>query len=316
MGKTKMTQKYTPSKDSGVINPAKVPDPALSIGHYGYEVAKKDKKPVNCKYSAFRLHFVVKGKVKLSFAGKSVVLEKNSLFVLIPNADIVYETDKSLRTELYWVTYNGYNALQYTNMIGLSEAKPYLVLPKGGIIKSFFDNYNAEYADSPMLELIMQKNLLDIFITAYEQTPESRPALVSRAAHNDDKLNIKDILTYLSQNISDPDLSLKTMAEHLHFHPNYLSRVFKNEMSLTFSKYLTMRRIEYSVSLIEQGYTNVGLIANLCGFKDPLYFSRVFKKVETVPPTEVILKYQQNAALKEQAEALKSQDSPTPPPEV
>lgn len=289
-----MAVKYTPDKSSGVINQNKVSDPALFIGHYGFEIIDKPKGVITCKYPAFRLHFVVKGKVFLSYGGKTVTLAKNSLFVLIPNADTNYCTDETVATEIYWVTFNGYNALKYTNLIGLSESKPFMLLKNGTIIKYFYDNFVKQYDDSPVLELVLQKNLFNILHTAYEANTEitqrqnNEPK--NKETEKTNKFNIQNILLYIQQHLSDPELSLKSMAEALYFHPNYVSRMFRQEMSLTFSRYLAMRRIEYSVSLIEQGYTNVSTISSMCGFKDPLYFSRVFKKIECVAPTSVIAK--------------------------
>lgn len=289
-----MAIKYKPDKSSGVINQNKVQNPALFIGHYGFEIIDKPKNVITCKYPAFRLHFIVKGKVFLSYGGKTVTLAKNSLFVLIPNADTTYCTDKNIETEIYWVTFNGYDALKYTNLIGLSENKPFMLLKNGSIIKYFYDNFEEKYIDPPVLELVLQKNLFNILHVAYEANTENseqqNAVPKNKNVQKTNKYNIQNILLYIQQHLSDPELSLKSMAKALYFHPNYLSRMFRQEMNLTFSRYLAMRRIEYSVFLIEHGYTNVSTISAMCGFKDPLYFSRVFKKIESVAPTSVIAK--------------------------
>ena len=52
------------------------------------------------------------------------------------------------------------------------------------------------------------------------------------------------------------------------------------------TEYLNTVRIQQACALMEQGFTSIKDIALLCGYKDPLYFSRVFKKEMKVSPRE------------------------------
>lgn len=47
-------------------------------------------------------------------------------------------------------------------------------------------------------------------------------------------------------------------------------------------------RINHAVFLMEQGITSVKNIAFLSGYKDPLYFSGVFKKTLGLSPSEYL----------------------------
>ena len=57
-------------------------------------------------------------------------------------------------------------------------------------------------------------------------------------------------------------------------------------MNIGFTEYLRNLRIKYAVSLFESGLDSVKNVALLSGFKDPLYFSNVFKKTIGVSPRE------------------------------
>ena len=50
------------------------------------------------------------------------------------------------------------------------------------------------------------------------------------------------------------------------------------------SEYIATIRIQYACTLMEQGLSSVSDIALLCGFSDPLYFSKVFKKRMGISP--------------------------------
>ncbi|MBQ1222950.1 MAG: helix-turn-helix transcriptional regulator, partial [Oscillospiraceae bacterium] len=52
--------------------------------------------------------------------------------------------------------------------------------------------------------------------------------------------------------------------------------------------YLNTLRIRHACVLIEQGISGVKDISNLCGFSDPMYFSRLFKAKLGVSPREYV----------------------------
>jgi len=95
------------------------------------------------------------------------------------------------------------------------------------------------------------------------------------------------IIRLAIQNINENykhKISLKTVANHLHTNPSYLSMLFKQEMGVTFTDYLNQVRINRSCELLTN--TNLSLIdvSLQAGFDDQSYFSKVFKKIKGVTP--------------------------------
>ncbi|ACT00017.1 response regulator [Paenibacillus sp. JDR-2] len=83
------------------------------------------------------------------------------------------------------------------------------------------------------------------------------------------------------------ELSLEETAEHVHLNPHYFSKVFKQQVGATFIDYLTGLRIEKAKQLISSA--DELALKEVCfevGYKDPNYFSRVFKRVTGLTPTE------------------------------
>lgn len=72
----------------------------------------------------------------------------------------------------------------------------------------------------------------------------------------------------------------------LPFNTEYLKKMFKRETGLTPLQYLTDKRLENAASTLSThlGKGNISETAMLCGFSDPLYFSRLFKKRYGVSP--------------------------------
>ena len=76
-------------------------------------------------------------------------------------------------------------------------------------------------------------------------------------------------------------------------HPNSFSRLFNQTMSETFPQYLSLRRCELAITLLDTGKYNITQVSEMVGYVDPLYFSRVFKKLQTISPTEYLKKVKQ-----------------------
>ncbi len=128
-------------------------------------------------------------------------------------------------------------------------------------------------ANGRNLDLISESVLIYTF-SQMEQAPEdSERYLVGR------------IIRQVEASFSDPDLTLAACAEFLGYNPKYISRVFRQNMGVTFSDYLKSIRIRHAVFLMDQGVNVIKNVALLSGYRDPLYFSSVFRQVVGMPPT-------------------------------
>lgn len=83
---------------------------------------------------------------------------------------------------------------------------------------------------------------------------------------------------------ADSELSLSAVADAVGFSAPYLSAVFKREMHMNFSDYLTSVRIRRAKELLCCTSKLVSEIAFEVGFRDYRYFSQVFKKHTGLTP--------------------------------
>jgi beta-N-acetylhexosaminidase len=96
---------------------------------------------------------------------------------------------------------------------------------------------------------------------------------------------IRQALMYVEENYQR-EITLSILAEHLLISTVHLSRVFKKETGVNFISYLTNFRIEKAKSFLITSQLRVYEIANLCGFSDVNYFSKVFYKVVGINPID------------------------------
>jgi AraC-like DNA-binding protein len=82
------------------------------------------------------------------------------------------------------------------------------------------------------------------------------------------------------------DISLQAFAAEHNVSLAYFSRLFKVEVGMTFSDYLTQVRIEKAKELLARRDLRLGDISVLVGYDDPKYFSQIFRKVAGVSPID------------------------------
>lgn len=86
--------------------------------------------------------------------------------------------------------------------------------------------------------------------------------------------------------IYNPDLSVRDLAVLLAMSTSTLNRFFKKEVACSPQEYLRKRRIELACNYIKHQKGNISEIAYSVGFNSVNYFSRVFKQMLGVSPTE------------------------------
>ena len=97
---------------------------------------------------------------------------------------------------------------------------------------------------------------------------------------------IRAALDIIRRDLSDPNLSLSSVAEEVGLSEAYFSSLFHSEFKQSFRKYLTQVRIEEAKHLLEQGDYKIWDVASRTGFSDDGYFSKVFKKMTDVSPKD------------------------------
>ena len=85
---------------------------------------------------------------------------------------------------------------------------------------------------------------------------------------------------------SDEQLSVEALCSHIHLSPTYFSTLFKREMGMSFTAYVTQVRMDEAVRLLRDTDEKTYRIAEQTGYSDPNYFSYVFKRRFGVSPSK------------------------------
>jgi two-component system response regulator YesN len=96
---------------------------------------------------------------------------------------------------------------------------------------------------------------------------------------------IFEIVKYLDSHYAE-DLTLQSIAERFFLSREYISRKFKQQFQENLSDYIERIRMAKAKLLLMNPQNRIVQIAELVGYKDDKYFSKVFKKLEGISPNE------------------------------
>ena len=100
--------------------------------------------------------------------------------------------------------------------------------------------------------------------------------------------NFEQIVRYLDIHIHEP-LSLQEICDTFSISQAYMSKLFRKYTSHSFNKYLTTRRMEMAQKLFSEDPDRyIKDVAQMVGYNDQFYFSRIFRTCTGKSPTEYI----------------------------
>lgn len=94
-----------------------------------------------------------------------------------------------------------------------------------------------------------------------------------------------DILEYIQTHLDDPTLDYDSLQNEFNLSRSSISKLIKNATNQSLNEFITNQRIDLADAYLKnQKNATIKQIALMCGFTDPLYFSRVYKKIRGKAP--------------------------------
>lgn len=97
---------------------------------------------------------------------------------------------------------------------------------------------------------------------------------------------VHDIEEFLLNHFDDPTLSVSSLAKRAGWSTKHFIASFKQVTGQTPLAYLQRVRINHALDLLSQDDLSIHDVARMVGYRDPAYFSRVFRKSVGVPPSQ------------------------------
>ncbi|MFW5998717.1 MAG: helix-turn-helix domain-containing protein [Bacillota bacterium] len=84
------------------------------------------------------------------------------------------------------------------------------------------------------------------------------------------------------------EIKVQELAELVNLNPVYFGTYFKKKTGVKVNRYINQIRINKAENLLSAGGYTVAETAYQCGFKDPFYFSKTFKKIKGFSPSDLL----------------------------
>ena len=142
----------------------------------------------------------------------------------------------------------------------------------------------AEYAYDSTESLL---RLLLIDLLRHETACPKKPARPLPATNHAEQRLVDQLIQTISAN-AGRKLSLQQLASSVHISTTYLHRIFRTQLNMTPGSYLAKIRIEESKLLLRDGSLSMGEAAKQLGFSSQQQFSRQFRSVTGMTPSEYV----------------------------
>ncbi len=223
--------------------------------------------------STYRMLLVADGQGTLMLNGNAYKLKKGDVFIGRPSFNFKFIPDKDFK--YFYINFLGARANYLIDKLGVK--KDACIFP--GLTELIFIWQSALKINGASMDIRTESVILYTFSTIIDTYFSKNTALKKSST-------AERIKEYIDNNFYNQDLGLEQLSKELAYSQKYISTVFKQFYNQSISEYVNHLRIRNALSLMEYGITGIKNIAALSGFNDPLYFSKVFKKITGVSPKE------------------------------
>lgn len=227
----------------------------------------------------YQLIYLISGKGYFEIDGCTREVRKGSIVVYTPHQPQYYSYYAGDCTELYWIHFTGFSAGDYLENTGLSE-QPVLQVGISEIFIELFEKIILELqAKKPDCMPMASAYFLQLLASMGRRLVLSPGEYDSAAGYA-----IKKALAKIHTKYNE-SFSVRDLADECNLSLYGFIRRFKAETGMTPLAYITQIRVNEARKLLTGSSLNVTEVSGIVGYENPLYFSKVFKKVAGISPS-------------------------------
>lgn len=213
--------------------------------------------------------------------GRPVTIKPGELLVISAGAAYQCIADPDSSLTIHWVHARGRLMSEYVTALGVAESHTVLSLGHDarliGLFGELLDVLAEECSDDDLLcAASILQHMIGIFIRARRRKKAAAPDAAQRVAAS---------IEFMKSNLTR-SLDIAMLSELARVSPSHYSTLFKRQTGYSPVDYLIRLRIQVASELLDNTNHDIKTIAAKLGYKDPLYFSRVFVGVQGVSPSE------------------------------
>lgn len=255
----------------------------MYLQEIGELVANKPHKSSRDNLSSFLFFIVESGSGKLYYEGEETELEEGDAVFINCSKGYSHETSLNL-WKLKWIHFSGNSVKGIYDKYVERGGQSVLYLKKtealDNLKKVWEELLNIAKSDDYIRDMKINTGLskLTELLMNESWNPEGR-------GEKSTKRDLSELRRYLEEHFTEK-ITLEDLSERFYINKFYLTRIFKERYGTSIGSYLQNLKITEAKRKLRFTDLSIQEIGEECGLGDLAYFSRIFKKVEGISPTE------------------------------
>lgn len=228
----------------------------------------------------YLIHYVIKGKGYYYVNDRKYTIEANQGFLIRPHELTFYQADEDDPWTYLWIGFDGKKVKTYLKYSGMDESNYTFSCSEMDLLNSYVNQMLNHDTLSHYNELSLQ-GLLFLFFAALAKSAE----IPYEEDVEVDNLYISKAIEYIQKNYQNP-LLVTDIANYVSLSRTYLTTIFQQTLHMSPQQFVLKFRITKASELLIHTDLPINAIAHSCGYTDPLAFSKTFKKITGLSPSQ------------------------------
>lgn len=226
----------------------------------------------------YYLMYLYQGTLDILVNGRMTVISPGELVIFHPGTHIAYSKREGTPELIYyWAHFTGSGVGELLKSCGLEREELYEAGCTREVSEGFEKMFNNFISHDSMFELDAAAQLVRLLVLIRRQ-------LDGKTGDRRSYEKIRSSLRYIHTHYSSP-ITVGMLAQLEHLSPSRYSAVFKACTGLSPQAFIVNLRLERAEELMTQTDLSLKQIAQMAGYDDQLYFSRLFKEHRGLSPS-------------------------------
>ncbi len=228
----------------------------------------------------YQLLYMVSGHADYLLDGEWQTVSEGKIVLYRPQVPQFYRTYSQVPMLCRWVHFSGTEAASLLEECGMGQGNlfsPGLCPAAEALLKSMVVEILHR---EPMYRIVVESQFRQAMALFGRQMAQRKGSVASSS-----RQRILTIVEYMNRHYFEP-LQIEELAERCGLSKYHFIHLFRMCMGMTPYSYLIRIRMERAETLLQTGDMTVQEVAFVCGYNDPLYFSRAFSRHFGVSPTD------------------------------
>lgn len=259
----------------------KPPFQDLYLCFCGRSICQPDHSIGPAAHPNYVLHYILEGKGEYRINNHVYSLSAGQGFLMNPNIMSSYKADHTTPWKYLWIGFDGSYAKKLLSQIGLSSRTLTFSANCGDKLLEVINRMLECDADGISYHLYLQTQLYVFFYHLSQVLSVESNKLHSGQQNYYIRMAEEFVEKYYAQNIHVQDI-----ADYVGICRSHLTTLFQDNLQMSPSEYITHFRLTRAHEQLAISNFSIGKIAEICGYQDSLVFSRAFKKMTGMTPTQ------------------------------